>query len=1242
MRVAVLGPVEVVDDGVLADAGPRKQRAILAALALHRPQAVGVDSLVELVWADAPPPAPLSSLHGYVAGLRRVLEPDRAARGRASVLVTVAPGYALRLADDDVDAARFAGVVGDVHRRLAGGDTLPAVPAGVDAGGLAGRLQEALALWRGEPYQELEDAPAAVAERARLAELRLLAVEDLALLRLDLGEQATVAAELTAVAGRHPLRERTWALLALALARAGRQADALEALRAVRRTLADELGVDPGPALRAAEQAVLHQTSSVVRAPSAEIPPPSVDPGVDFAVDFDDEAAAVAAASPSIVPAVTVAPPSSVPAVTVAPPSSVPAAAAVPPSAVPVAPPSSVPAAAAAPPSAVSAVTVASSSVVSAAAVAGDVGTSGVEAVARLERRDPGSWPLVGRDGQLSTLREMLAQAERGRTRFALVTGEPGVGKSRLVEELARHARDGGFTVLVGACSPDAGAPPFWPWSLTLAGLGEGNGNREGNGNGNREGNGNGNREGNGKGNSNRDGNGEGNGNGEPLSEVGLGGSVEAERFRISDGIARRLAAAAGRAPVLVVLDDLHWGDPSSLRLLGHLADRLADARIAIVGTRRARPAPGGLLADAGERLARRHAVRVDLAGLDVDGVGELVRAVTGEVMGGERVRALQERTDGNPFFLAELLREDEPGGIPPAISDVIARRVGRLPEVTRELLRTAAVVGRSFALGVLAAATASDVDGVLDALEPALDAGVVLGEDDGERFRFGHALVRDVVYADQPAARRVRRHAAVAAALEGGGADRVIEVARHWLAAGPSRAGVAWRAAELAAGEAHRRHGYEEAAGLLLDARAAQARDAAATAVERYELLMAHAAACRRIGDRPGQLGAIDRACAAAAELGDVERLARAAVGTPDGSVWTLREHGIVHEPIVAALRRCLRELPAGDGELRCRALLALGAELYYAGTPRERDALAGEGLAMARRLGDPALFAWAVAAAAVAIWTSANAERRLALIDEALTGGEAIDPALRAHLLTYRMIALMEAGRVPQLREAVAAARAEAERLRLPYPLVAINGLETPLRAMEGRAAEAEELLGESHALASRTSLPAQDFSFIAPIFVRLWEDRVGDFAPLLREVYASGPVFATGFYLLVLLHGGGRADDVAGVLDRPGYAVPDPHTWSASFDLSVAAHAAFVARRPRIAAEAYARLAPLAGHLASAGSGAVIGPVDMYLALAAAATGEQALANRHADDAVALLGRWELPAVAAWFARVRTFQA
>lgn len=259
LRMGVLGPLQVLRDGIEVDLGGRKQRILLVSLALTPNHSVPFDVLIEMIWGARPPQAVTASLHSYVAALRRALEPGRAARGRPQVLLTRTDGYELRVPEKDLDTWRFTHEVSEAHRRLGGADGL-LLPAGRPAGELTAeevKIERALALWRGTPYVELPDDPTAAAERARLEDLRLVAHLDLARVRLALGKHTMVAADLDALTRSNPLREDLWGLRAIALARGDRQADALDTLRRARTTLADELGIDPGPALRELEVALL-------------------------------------------------------------------------------------------------------------------------------------------------------------------------------------------------------------------------------------------------------------------------------------------------------------------------------------------------------------------------------------------------------------------------------------------------------------------------------------------------------------------------------------------------------------------------------------------------------------------------------------------------------------------------------------------------------------------------------------------------------------------------------------------------------------------------------------------------------------------------------------------------------------------------------------------------------------------------------------------------------------------------
>ena len=244
MEFHVLGPLEVRRDGVTVDVGGARQRTVLARLLVARGEVVAVDRLLHDLWNGEPTPSALGVLQAYVSHLRRALEPDRRPRAPATVLVSRAPGYALH---GTSDAELFSALV---HRGI---DELAAArPAGA-----AAALDEAIGLWRGSAYADVADEPWAVPEAARLEELLLVAREHRLAAALALGQAHASVPELERLVGEHPLREGLWRLLALALYRSSRQADALEALRRARTVLAEELGLDPSPALRQLERAIL-------------------------------------------------------------------------------------------------------------------------------------------------------------------------------------------------------------------------------------------------------------------------------------------------------------------------------------------------------------------------------------------------------------------------------------------------------------------------------------------------------------------------------------------------------------------------------------------------------------------------------------------------------------------------------------------------------------------------------------------------------------------------------------------------------------------------------------------------------------------------------------------------------------------------------------------------------------------------------------------------------------------------
>jgi DNA-binding SARP family transcriptional activator/pimeloyl-ACP methyl ester carboxylesterase/class 3 adenylate cyclase len=270
LEYELLGPLRVVEDGRDVTPARPKQRALLAMLLLHREEVVPGAQLIEALWGEEPPGTAQTALYGHVSALRKLIGPDR--------IRTRPPGYLLRVSAGEVDVDRFELLVAQARERD-------------DPGERSAFLREALALWRGEPLAELRDEAFAEREIARLEELRLAAVEDRVDAELALGQHHELVAELEALVAEHPFRERLRGQLMLALYRCGRQADALHGFQSGRRALVEQLGIDPGPALRQLELRILRQDPGLDLPPAGAGPrarsEPAVRPPVRYASSGD-------------------------------------------------------------------------------------------------------------------------------------------------------------------------------------------------------------------------------------------------------------------------------------------------------------------------------------------------------------------------------------------------------------------------------------------------------------------------------------------------------------------------------------------------------------------------------------------------------------------------------------------------------------------------------------------------------------------------------------------------------------------------------------------------------------------------------------------------------------------------------------------------------------------------------------------------------------------------------------------
>jgi DNA-binding SARP family transcriptional activator len=902
LEVRLLGPIEVERGGEPVALGGQKPRALFAVLALDPGRVVSVDRLVEALWPGEPPETAPHAVQVYVSQLRKALGP---------AIATRSTGYVLELDAERVDAHRFARLAQEGRAVLQGGDAATAEVA----------LREALTLWRGPALADFLYEPFAQTQIARLEELRTVVVEERIEADLALGRHFELVSELEALVQAEPLRERPRAQLMLALYRSGRQADALAAYRDARQTLVDDLGIDPGPELRELEAAILRQDDSLLLEETPLSLPPMqfrrlatilvCDVVDSMAVADVLDAEALGTVQRRYFETVSAAIQRHGGAVETYAGDTVMAAFGIPISHED----DALRAARAALDirTAVAALSdelarengvrievrigLAAGEVVAAATesrrrfVAGDaVGVAAKleqsaepgevvvgEIVARLidhaarlqplatlhvpsrkeplqvyrlvelERAAPAfevrqDAPLVGRRRELAALRRALKRAKDGDCpQVALVVGSPGVGKSRLAAELTRRAR--GVTTLWGRCLSYGDGITYWPLREVLA---QAPGGEE------------------------RD---------------AVLDALEAETPPPAPEVAwlfRRFCETLARErPLVLVLDDVHWAEPTLLELVEQLADKGA-APILVVCVAR-----DELLEERPDFLAARgNASRLALDTLSVEETDALLNGLGGTVLESGQHARIVATAEGNPFFLEQLLALALEGGlvehaIPETVQALLAARLDRLGPGERAVLERGAVIGKEFRLDDVVALLAPEGAPTTDAHLQALAArGFVRPEAPGE-FRFRHVLLQEAVYRAAPKRLRAELHERFVDRFEArlGGAD-VDEFAGYHLEQAyrlRSELGESDRRTTQLAEDAARRLGaagvraakrgdVPAAIGLL---RRATSMPVLPPALE-AELLTELGISLRAGGELEGSLDAIARAIDLAAAAGD------------------------------------------------------------------------------------------------------------------------------------------------------------------------------------------------------------------------------------------------------------------------------------------------------------------------------------------------------------------------------------
>ncbi|MEV0234439.1 BTAD domain-containing putative transcriptional regulator [Nonomuraea sp. NPDC050786] len=1102
MDIRVLGPLEIVgDDGRSCQIGPLKLRALASMLVLAEGRPVAPATLIDRLWGEEPPAEAQASLHSYVSNLRRLLEPGRQAREQSRLLTFGPVGYTLAIDQEQVDATRFLRLAAQAEQ--------------ADGPAEAERLaDEALALWRGEPYQDLDDQAYVAAVRARLTEARERARELRVSAVIQQDRHHELLGELEALTYEHPLRERLWALRALALYRCGRQGEALETLRTARRILAEELGIDPGEELRELERDILGQSPALL----PHRPP------------LESQVAKSQVAESQV----------------------------------------------------------AERGITDRGITDRGITDRGITDRGITERG------ITGRQEELAALDGLLKAAAAGRPGFSLITGEPGIGKTRLAEELVSRAHARGFTVAVGRCAATEGAPAFWPWVTVLERLADTLPPLPADVRAN-------------------------------LPGVGsaTGTDPEGSRFRTYDAAARALTA--GRRPVLVVLDDLHWADRSSLRLLSYLAEYVLDGKLAVVGTARDWPQPQGALAEAFEALSRRQAVRLPLSGLSASDLAELTPA-------GTDVHALRDRTNGNPFFVTELMRYLEAGSpgrgtLPLGVRDVVLGRVNRLPEPSAELLRVAAVAGREFDVAIVAEAAGLDLEAALDRLEPAMAADLVAEGRPG-RFLFVHALVQEALTEVVPVLRRARLHAAVAAAIEsrtgGSASDRLAAAAHHWFEAIPAgHTARAWRAAWRAAEEAKRLRAYDAALELLERAERVAEDDLELGGAERMDLLFALAEARFGAGDSLGQEAELTRIRRLAKQAGDRRRWIEAATGYGGRILQPWKVYGDHDADLLADLT----ELAADETlepSARARVLACLALQTYYqpGRTPADRDRWSAEAARLARQENDATLLGRVLFARYYAMLDPDSVQQRLEAGEEmARAGLEAGDDELRTIGLTCQGGTLLELCRVREALDVLAEAEQLIGRTHMPYLRIMLNWLRLGVLTGRGDLEAAESLLATTVAEQRATSMWGLESSMAGATYqvglMRLRRGAADAIQPpqdVSHDQLSQFNLDGYAHYLVV----SGRLEEARQALGPWERQPPIPRTFVYLFWLVVRCEVWSALGDRKACADLYEEASPYADRMGTAGLSMLLWPVSRSLAQLTEALGDTEAARRHAERA------------------------
>jgi len=717
--------------------------------------------------------------------------------------------------------------------------------------------------------------------------------------------------------------------------------------------------------------------------------------------------------------------------------------------------------------------------------------------------------PFVGRAAELQTLRQSI-----GTGRLVLLCGEAGIGKTRIAEELAQEADAGATAVHWGRCWEGEGAPAFWPWTqiirahLRTADPGALRKHRD-----------------------------------DPVARLAtLAPEIDDRatpthvpptdptraRFQLFDAVTSFLRTAASTHPLVLVLEDLHWADVSSLALLQYVVRELDTSPVLIIATYRdADTADAPALYDAIADLTRhRHCVRLPLQGLKEDEVHTLVADRLGTVTT-EFVQVVMRKTAGNPFFVTQLLQllAREPPqaltGIPDGVRDALQRRLRGLQQSSRALLEIAAVIGDEFALATLHALELSPPEALLRALDDAISRRILAEcPDKPGRYRFTHALIREALYDDLPLAHRVDLHTRVGEALErcyGASVDpHAAELAHHFLVAAVADTGA--RAISYAMRAGHHSSSvlaYEQAVAwyrMALDTITAwQPADQHATTTASLALGEAQV----RAGLPKDAEETFQRVAALARTLALPEMLARAALG--------LGQVDRVHDQLGTLLDEALEALDAADSSLRARLLSLRAVVLYWAQPDDRKRSLSDAAIAMARRLDDVPTLTYVLSSRIASLSGPDDVELRLAAATEMSALGERCgDRELGMVGFGWSIADRLALAQIGRVRQDVETFAERARTVKHPYHTWWSAILSTMCTILEGRFAEGERLAQEALALGQHAVATDAAHVFAGQLYaLRIEQERLRELEPIMRSIVDEFPAISGARCGLALLY-------------------------------------------------------------------------------------------------------------------------